>query len=666
MATLIIFDSSVCGKEASAVKLPGKTDEAVLFPLTSDSGITSEFFNMVTAAGFKARLLDTAGLINSAAEELRGRYLKFIADMPDNVIAGNKNIKEMFALDGDTSLWWLSLVAGKSNFKSIAFNSIAQLDAMIKAIGDNGIDNAVYAGRDHTLRKSFLEYCREKRILVKCLPGAGFKDILDGALQWKPVVYLGHIYFLFRAAAGFLVRMSRARNMASRAGGPGRVKPGFEHPMLITYYPVIDTALAGQGIFKNIHYDYIQEALESKGQKPVWVALYLKNPAVSHAEAVKYAEKFIKNGYSIYMLDEFGSVRSHLAAFLRIISFGMKFLFYERSIAKLHDLGGYNVYDFLKNDWYSSFCGSAGYSAILYYEMFKSMFAASQYKKCFFQCEMQPWEKALISARNFLGSSSCLVGYQAGVPARMLLGCFNHPAEFRRDCRYPMPVPDKYVCNGNVTFNNLKECGWPEDTLGIVEAVRYNYLKRYLESRWDKKRKVVLLLFSISVHESSAILNTAYHALKGLDGVEVWMRPHPFISIESVLKQSGRGINDIPFVIKDGPLADSLREARIVIGGESGTCVEALAFGCNVVLVNNPEWINMSSLKHEKSGNIKTAGSAEELKSIVTGILAQAYDPGVLKKESARIIGNYYYLDPASDTPSRILELLTPFEAKKG
>ena len=104
--------------------------------------------------------------------------------------------------------------------------------------------------------------------------------------------------------------------------------------------------------------------------------------------------------------------------------------------------------------------------------------------------------------------------------------------------------------------------------------------------------------------------------------------------------------------------ASSVSEARIVIVGESGAALEALVFDCEIIIVNVPEWINMSPLKYIKAPMIRTANSPDELRQMVINIFKGEHKPQMHTAETRRIINDFFYFNEKRDTPERFLELL--------
>ncbi len=662
MKTLIVFDSWLAIKELNFAIFNAE-DEIHLFALTSRRVIVDALQKKLSNKGCKVNVVRTGELINYNAEKLRGRYLKFIATLPKQFKYNETNLKEFFAIDKYASLWWFSLVAEKNTYKSNAFNTLVQFDAIVDVIDKENIKNVVYSSDNNKLRCALTGYTKARLINFKTVPTGRKKTIKNKMLEWQQLFFVKHAIILLYGVITFFFKTLKIKNKLNKFNSPrrrlGRISEKDKALICITYYPNFDISLAKkEGILKNKHFGCLQDSMEDDKANIIWIAMYVQNNIMDFTDSINYAEKFIEKGYNLFLLEEFNSVFIQVKSLFTMIKSAIKFLRVKKIIAKMHEFNGYNFYAIFKDDWYSSFMGRTGYYGILYYNIFKLLFDKLGTGKYLYFCEMHAWEKALILARNAVNSENILLSYQPCTVSKMLLNYFNHKQEIEDNGNYPLPKPDKILCNGQVTYRYMKECGWEENKIMIVEAVKYNYLKKYLGIKWEKRRKNVLLLFSIDPRESSSILNIAYESLKDIHDIEVWIRPHPFLQLEEVFRLAGISQKDCFFQIKNGAIEDIFSEVRIVIGGETGVCIEALAFGCEVINVNVPEWINMSPLKNINSKIIRTVNSADELEKTVLDIFDEKYNSQLHIQESQKIINDYFYLNKHKDLPEKFLKLL--------
>src|SRR3989338_11061874 len=581
---LFVFDSSLMIRKSELLSF-NSNDTVYLFSLTSKVGITTDLVKNIKNTGCKVEILHTAKMINLAADNLRGKYIKFIAELPKRVQNKGKNLRKFFAIDRHTTLWWFSLIAQKNTFKSDAFNKLVQFDSIVRIIKQENIDKIIFGCRSKKLQNALSEYSQENSIKLEFLPIKQIRNLMVIIQEAQKIFYFKHILLLFLFAGHSFVRTWKIKKKLGNLNQRQSINTN-DTLMIITYYPNIDIESAKDGIFKNKYYIHLQESLESKGKDVVWVAIYVHNNYISFEESLRYAEKFIKNGHVIFFLEEFNSIIIQLKTFLTMLISSIKFIRIEKKVRELHTFDDYNFYQLFKDDWYSSFVGYTGFNSIVNYRMFKSLLDRVKAGKCLYYCEMHGWEKALLSAKNAIGSKISLLGYQHATVSKMLLNYFNDPSEMTGKGSFALPQPDKLICNGQLSLSYMKESGWPEEKLIKAEAIRYDHLKKYARSKWIKKRDIVLLAFSISPEESSSLLNIVYDSLKNLKNIEVWVKPHPFLRIEKVFELSGISIGTFTFQIKNSSIEQLFSEAKIVIVGESGVSIEAVAFGCKIIVVN--------------------------------------------------------------------------------
>ena len=169
MKILLVFDSLSTIENINPLSFK-QGDIVYLFALTSQVNASAVFEQRLKDVGCEVRKLQTALMINAAAENLRDKYIRFIATLPGRILYKQKKLKEFFAIDEHASLWWLSLVSEKSPFKSNAFNSLAQLDFIIKSTSDNNIEKIVFWCKNKNLQDALSGYVPGRSIIFEALP----------------------------------------------------------------------------------------------------------------------------------------------------------------------------------------------------------------------------------------------------------------------------------------------------------------------------------------------------------------------------------------------------------------------------------------------------------------------------------------------------------------
>lgn len=430
--------------------------------------------------------------------------------------------------------------------------------------------------------------------------------------------------------------------------------------LFITYYPNIDTALAKKGILKNKYYSTLQEEFEKNGKNTIiWVALYVQRNDISFYQSLRYAKSFIKNGYRFSYLDEFLTISSFLKAFINYMRLCRRFKEREKQLPKYHffekDL---QVYPIFSEDWNNSFCGKVCIENLIFFEAFKNMYEKMKnVDKGLYFCEMHAWEKAMLGARDSVGSNIKMLAYQHSTFPKFLLNHFNHPSEIKYNGEYAMPKPDVILCDGEIPYGYFKESGWMDNKLNIVEAIRFDYLKEILNGKWHLKKNILLVAFSISIEESSAVLSIVHEALKNEKDLTVWLKPHPYLPFKSVLDRTGILLSN-HFIIKNCSLEDLLPEVKGVVINESSAAIEAIAYGCKIFSINMPEIVNMSQLRYIESDLVKIVNSANELRIAVREMVEKKEE--IEYEESKNLVNRFFYFNE-SKKPEKFLKIIKEY-----
>jgi len=655
MKHLLIFDAFWDVKKRKEESFQSG-DQILLFPLTSNLDLSTRLKERLEVLGCHVQVLATAALINSAAQRIRDRYIEFIATLPQKIKVGNKNLKEFFAIDEVASSWWFSLVAEKNTFKTDFFTRLSQFDAIVRIVESENI-NQIFLGCQSGKLKSALQlYCRDKgrEILLKCLKIHRFSSLRKQIKESSWLSWSKHIFHLCFCAIVFFIKCLKIRRLVRRHP----IKQVVDnHLIFITAFPYFDVSLAKQGVYQDKLFPYLQKELDNNQKSALWAVFYVQNETVSFDEALRYASSFIQNGYQIFLLEQTLTFSKQIWCLWQLFRHGWRFLRVRSALRQQHVWGNYNFFPILEDDWYKSFLGPEGYQALLFYVMFQEFFKRFSGQKILYCCEMHAWEKALIFAKQKLKKNAPLFAYQHATVSRMLLNYFNTFDEIREKKRYDLPQPNKIICNGPIPYDYLLACGWPKTCLVMGEAIRYQGL-RVRNPIFNRQKRTILVVFSISDEESAAILRASYEAFKEQSSVEVWLKPHPFLEMDKVFDIVGLDKNDCPFFIKEDPIEELLKLVLVVIVGESSVSVEALSFGCEVVVVNVPEWINMSPLAGINGYMIKNVYSALELRQTVNDILAKPIGEEEILEEAQKIINRFFYFSKDLQGPKAFLNLL--------
>jgi len=660
MTVLFVYNTVLSESVVKNISLP-RNARILCFPLTQSRGATSTIAREFRSRGAPVAVLDTASLLDSVTEEVRTFYLSFVSDLPGKVREHRKDLKELLALDGSTTVWWLSLISEKSPFKSQGFNLLCQLHATFRAVKENSVDMVISAVDNPAWREALGYLTRARSVSFFDLTHTQ-RTIFQRMRRMRPVLIATHLLRAYASAVRHFVRCYRTRQIIGE-------KPvvSLSHPILaVTYYPAFERNLAANGRFKNTYFPCFEDVVRADGYGVAWVGIMVDTPHMTRADALRMAGVFRTSGAFLSLLDEHVSVSVIWKAIVHTTRTAVIFFLKEPSIMRAHRIESYQFYPLFREDWYRSFAGETCYRSIVEYLTFLRIVQRTRSRVCFYPAEMQIWEKALLCANEQAGHPMQMIGYQSGTISPLLLNYFSDPREVTRTGRYRLPLPDHLICNGKIPFDQMRESGWPEEILSIGEAIRYPALLPSDIDDTKKQRNLVVVACSISPEESAPLLHAAVEAFSYVPEVEVRIKPHPYLSIDALLRRAGFSRRSFPFAFTLEPISHLLARAQVVIVGESSVSVVALAYGCHVCIVKNPEWVCMSPLKNISSCLIHTISCPEELRDTVVQIAGGGRLSPEHYTEAWTIVNRFFCLPVSPCRMDRIRERIRHYLSPTG
>ena len=171
----------------------GSDEKVILFPLTSMAVPLLDLREELEGSVETIEILESSRAISEAAQNLKGKYIKFVADLPDRIRAGKKNLIEYFRIDGFASLWWLSLIAEKNTFKPDSITRMVQYDAIMRCIRERGIDRVILACSSGKLMSAFKTRARSRPYSLHLLPVRSPLGLKERSLDFQGLFYLRHL-----------------------------------------------------------------------------------------------------------------------------------------------------------------------------------------------------------------------------------------------------------------------------------------------------------------------------------------------------------------------------------------------------------------------------------------------------------------------------------------
>lgn len=657
---LIIFDDGIdvnsLHKELS--KLSPKNIN--LYPLTSNWRLIFDIKNAtkkIFGDDIEIKLMESAELIDKEVDVIRGKVPKWSADFGNNKIAG-KSIKEWFLLPkDDVSTWWFSLLSEKNSFKTDAFLRLAQLQAVDKIISSDSFDLCFASVDDRVFLLSVEKLC--KRHLLNTLRLSSLKIKRPFKEKLKSYFNKQNTFsFTLKALVHFFLRILKAiRSKLVMGPIKNRASINNNSVLFVSYFPAVDRKAAKNGILKNKYALPLQEKLPKMNKNIIWIWMYAFIDGHSFGDALKLAKIFKRNGEANFLLDEFMSFKISLRILSLWIRQSLNFFKLKKLIPAQVFYENISIPEgavFIKNLMARSFIGWIGMAGILFFCLFKEVFSHfSCPSHCIYYLEMQAWEMALNSAKKINALQVKSIGFQHVAIFRNL-SYFHHPSEIVQDEKsISLPLPDILACNGDFPLQLMSKCKYPN--LKKAEAIRYLYLKDYLgHSDPSMKQNIVLVAGSTDIQETRALISLFHAAFPKTRGFEVWLKGHPALPFEKILKELKIDSQNCGYMIKHDPVVKLLEPVKILIVGSSTVSMEGLARCCEVITPIFSNKMFMSPLKGFEEFYIKVY-NPQELRTAIEQSLKHNEKKRNFS-EAKKFISQYWCLDPSLKRWEELLE----------
>ncbi len=592
MRSLLIFDSHLNTKELKMKLQLLKPTEVYLFCLTSQWQLIHEVekvcqseLNINTAV----TLLESSHLIDNEVDFIRENIFKWTANF-GNYKIDKKTLKEWFLLpEGATTSWWFSLLSEKNVFKTKTFFHLAQVRSIDKIIDSGSFNSCITSVSETSISLAIQKICNHSSIKTLSIPQTPskrktLKSYIKSFLNREETLntILKTLVFLCICC----IRAIKTRLMLGSI--KNRIKKFSSSILFISYFPSVNKKEVEKGILENQYATPLQEKLTQMGRKITWIWMYVPINGYKYQDALRLTKIFSKNGEDNYLLEEFLTLKVLIRTLFLWARQTRIFLKLEKSMSekmlcdKLLSPKGANIIKPLMRE---SFVGFTGLQGLLYFELYKKLFSSfTSVPYCIYYAEMQAWEKALNSAKKFKVPKMKSIGFQHGSICKNHFFYFYHPIETTQMKKsLSLPLPDTLACNGDIPMGLMGDCGYPN--LKKVEAIRYLHLRESLDkSNAYNKKRIVLIATSLDEEETKALISLVYETFPKPKEFNVCFKGHPSLSLKKVFEELKIDFRNCGYVIKDEPISNLLKDAKILIVGSSGVAVEALAYKCKVII----------------------------------------------------------------------------------
>ncbi len=655
MKTLFIFDGSLQLEQLDRLgELGGEAFD--LFPLTGNAVLASRVRERLEAAKATVSVLASARLVKEQAVVLRDHILDWTAALGE-MSWRNKPLRRLFLLPGlQLSGWWLGCLAEKNTLKDPSYLRMAQTAAVEAVHQAGGYDRAALAVEDSALAKSLkLATASSSCMPLSARSRQGWRERASSLLRFLGPV--GHLIKGLLVLGRFGWRGVRAR----RALPPlSRRAPQRSDVLVASYFPAIDSTALEQGRLVNRYWPKLPEDIESWGRGVSWLLMPVTLGGKKYSDSLEAASRLSRAGVRLSLAEEFfspGDCWRGAYLFLRQAVLGL--LSGKTVLRKAQGAPPLrpSMSPLLREMWLDSMVGKSSAEGVSYALLFCRAFELMPpVEDIVYPMEMHPWERCLIAAARQSEKPPRLIGFQHAAISSYYFHFFHKPSEtIRTGEAHDLPLPDHMAVTGQKTEELLESCGYP---LTKVEAIRNLYVRSLLDAGQADPGKALLVAGGIDPAEVRSLAAMACSAFPEASAFSILFKPHPMRPFDKTLDEMGIDPQERGYEMLGGPIADALSRAGAVLVTTSTVSIEALAFGCTVILPATPDGMLMNPLV-DYPDLYRLVASAEELQREVEAVLVQG-SRGDLDK-ARDFVRDYWLLDP--DLPRWRRLLCSPREA---
>lgn len=577
-------------------------------------------------------------VVDTEYDLLREQYLSWLSNLGNTVICGRRLV-EHFAVRQDFSMWWMSLLIEKSQWKSSSIYDVFRImafDYMMQGPKYSKVDQVEIAVTDKSVRKSLIAWCKKSgiRYIVSSGVNANRKITLPYLYRLMPYTIQSTIYLVY-----CLIRCWSVKAGPDHPDMEGKPQVSF-----ISYFFNSDMEGLREGRYISRYWTSLYDFLQGIEISCNWLHLFVKSKEIRSPQSAGRLMRnlnYTSNPNEMHLLLDkrigFYALVSVLSDYLKIwIS-----AFRVRSIKKnSFEIEGTSVslWPLLAHDWKESFFGRTAIGNALYLNRFEREIYGLPYQdKGFYLLENQAWERALIYVWRQAGHG-CLTGVQHSTVNPCDLRYFFSPNEYSNQHSFFLPIPDKIAINGDASKQQFEKGGFPQEKLVAVEGLRYLYLDGVDQTpaevkQGDRLRLLVLGDYLPDVtYRQMQLLSDAADKLPV--NVEVLVKSHPACPIK---KSDWPSLNYTLLEDSLDQLVDSYDVA--FTSNITAAAVDAYLAGKRVLSMLDPETFNMSPLRG--FSGVDFVSTSSELVDCLTRLGSTAVSP----EEDG--VGQYFYTDSA-------------------
>ena len=546
--------------------------------------------------------------IEENSDFLKNEYLSYIASLEEKHFL-KKKLYEYFDISKGHNLWEMSLIKEKSFFKSVSIHDSIIFLSLIQIINNYKPQKITLINFKEKIALNFKKKFSKLNIIIN------LKELKKEKINFKKFLKSFYLILLLK---NFFTVFKKLKNDY----GKSKYKKKFSDFVIFAYFAHFDL----EKLKNNEWYSYQYKDLADVMKKKYLVEEQLIFANSQIAPTFNLVSNKIKN--KINFINANLTRLDYLKIPFIFIWYSLKFYFFKKKISFEKNSVDFYLFDFLKKDYFESFCGSTLIENLLWIKVFENYLSSTEKKKYgVYFMENKAWEKALIRAwkNNNHGE---LIGYTATSVNYWHLHYFNKFNKNFQSNDINSYFPDTIFVSSQDGYKFLNPQYEKITKIVKVESLRYNYLLKYInENNFNINDKKILILgdyeFDINLRLINIILKS-----NNCDKKNIFFKPHP----ASIKKNKFDNINYIY-----EPVEKIINVfSTIITSTSTAASLEFLIIGKKVCIYDDTFSLDLSPVKQYNDFFYRFKNSKE-----IDNLLLNNSN---IEKNKIKF-RNYYYLD---------------------
>lgn len=540
--------------------------------------------------------------------ETRKEFLKFIHNL--GYFCNNSFCKCLQLPDGFSAWWFSSLFERHPEYYGDKLYEVFKLRAFEHYLKEHS-PCSVIVDDSLSVAGSIIALCRAKGITCELVPGEASKEaILPPLLQRiksrMQQTFVGnalrHAWLLWRWWRDIRRKFPAHPTLHHTKG-----------KLLGTWFPNIDMEMARAGEFRSRYWEGIHDILKDSKEAIHWFFVHADTTEKIN-DNLALRDSFLRKASTncdMAFWEECLTpwLATHAFTAWSILAFKTQRL--DKYIRKAFDWpdSDINTFALFAPMWRDSTRG--------WHLLYQLLIRESVHAYCAYvgaqhltvtSSELQFWERMLFYEQRKLGCNQIYAAQHSVIrEADFRFFCAPESWSLPEFCAF---MPDRFFCNGEAALKSMRASNFPDERLGLLEAVRFMYLAKAKRLPPVPSRRL-LVVTSYFVQETVDMLRILAEAMRSIQFPsfeEVLVKPHPFVPVDRWVHT----FFEVPPQIVGGAIEQYFTEGTMIFVA-SGTSVALLAVYMNLpVVVMAPEnTFDMSSLSGVQS--VRYIRRADEL-----------------------------------------------------